>query len=99
MKRSREDMEEEEKKKEKEEQPSPSTPELPRIKEDGVFEFISARGRTGTHPPHIHGKIEVADDDKWIKLRLDDSENLEFWAEAYFEKKHLLDFLTAAVKK
>ena len=52
---------------------------------------VSFSGRTGPKRAKISGVLSK--DNDLIKIRLDDEENLEFWAEAYISTSQLKEFL------
>ena len=58
--------------------------------DDGASFSVSFNGRTGAKRPKITGVFTKSDG--LIRLRLDDSENPEFWAEALIDFSVLKDF-------
>lgn len=63
-----------------------------RARDDAKVEVESWRGRTGPQRPKIDFNISNIDD-KLVKIRIDDTENPEFWIEGVILKKTLTDFI------
>lgn len=59
---------------------------------NAVVEFTGCRGRTGPQRPKIQFDISHVDDNL-IKIRIDDTENPEFWIEGFVLKKQPSNFL------
>ncbi len=60
------------------------------IDQKRLFKDLRIAGRTGQKRPNVYAKLEYNEEEKRYSIRIDDSENPEFWLSVTFSED-LLD--------